>query len=68
MRHLLDGRAVGARQPAAGTAVPQPGTPGSARIARRRLLKAAVLGQPGPAGGPPARGDGRRAPLPCPAR
>ncbi len=68
MRHLLDGRAVGARQPATGTAVPQPGTPGSARIARRRLLQAAVLGPQGHGGRvPPARGEtAAGTPLPVP--
>jgi hypothetical protein len=68
VRHLLDGRAVSARQPVAGTAVPQPGLPGPARIARRRLLKAAVLGPQGHGGRvPPAwGGTTAEAPLPVP--
>lgn len=50
VRDLLDGRAVSGRQPAAGAAVAPAGIPDSARIARRRELKAAVFGaasQPG---------------------
>jgi hypothetical protein len=68
VRHLLDGRAVSARQPATGAAAPQPGLPGPARIARRGRLKAAVLGPQGRGGRvPPAWvGTAAGAPLPVP--
>jgi hypothetical protein len=52
VRDLLDGRAAG-RRAAAATADAQPGIPGSARIARRRLLKAAVFGGQGQGGQAP---------------
>ena len=55
MRNLLDGRATGEWQAATGTAAPQGGMPDPARIARRRLLKAAALGRPVQGGhAPPA--------------
>jgi hypothetical protein len=68
VRVLLDGHAVGRRQPAARAAAPEAGPeaalPGAAdglpdpdRIARRRALKAAVLGLPQLAGRPPGGDD-----------
>jgi len=57
VRDLVGGRAVGGRQQAAGPAGPQAGIPSSARIARRRLLKAAVFGPHGQAGHAPPASD-----------
>ncbi len=67
VRNLLDGRAVSGRQPAAGAAVELTGIPGSARIARRRVLKAAVFGAAGqPDGTPSGRDESARPAGPVP--